>query len=147
MIDNMNRSLGFPSVFLIVASAAFGQSAASSTLSKKAAWGKYLAEEVGKCHECHTPNAEDGKLDKARYMKGKVMEVQPIGEILRWHKSSPDITPSGKLWAKWGGEEAMKKYLITGLTPSGRPAGPPMPTYTLKPEDAEAIVEFLKTLP
>jgi mono/diheme cytochrome c family protein len=132
----------------MIAAPVFGQSGPDSpNLSKKAAWGKYLAEEVAKCHDCHTPSTASGELDKSKYMKGKTMEVQPIGEILRWHKTSPDITPSGKLWAKWGGEEAMRKYLITGLTPSGRPAGPPMPTYKLKPEDAEAIVEFLKALP
>jgi hypothetical protein len=38
------------------------------------------------------------------------------------------------------------KYLMTGLTPKGTPAGPPMPTYKLKEADAEAIVEYLKTL-
>jgi len=74
------------------------------------------------------------------------MEVQPIEPIEGWHKTSPDITPSGKLWNKWGGEEAMIKYLMTGLTPSGKPAGPPMPAYKLKRADAEAIVEYLKTL-
>lgn len=144
----MDRLFPLPFGMLIVTVAAWGQAGpAASPLSKKAAWGKYLAEEVAKCHDCHTPSTASGELDKAKYMKGKTMEVQPIGEILRWHKTSPDITPSGKLWAKWGGEEAIRKYLITGLTPSGRPAGPPMPTYKLKPEDAEAIVEFLKTLP
>jgi mono/diheme cytochrome c family protein len=117
------------------------------TKEEKIAWGKYLVEEVAKCHDCHTPSDERGRLDRTRYMKGKVMEVKPIDHIDRWHKESPDITPSGKLWAKWGGEAALLKYLTTGLTPSGNTAGPPMPTYRLRPADAEAIVEFLKTLP
>ena len=109
-------------------------------------YGKYLAEEVAKCADCHTPSGADGKLDQAKYMKGKVMEVQPIETIEHWHKTAPDITPSGRLWTRWGGAEAMKKYLMTGLTPSGRPAGPPMPTYKLKEADAAAIVAFLQTL-
>jgi mono/diheme cytochrome c family protein len=112
----------------------------------KVAYGKYLAEEVGKCAECHTPTDDAGQLDRSKWMKGKVMEVQPIQPIANWHKTSPDITPSGKLWAKWGGESAMINYLMTGLTPSGKPAGPPMPAYKLKKADAEAIVEYLKTL-
>ena len=41
-------------------------------------YGKYLAEEVAKCADCHTPGGADGKLDQSKYMKGKVMEVQPI---------------------------------------------------------------------
>jgi len=109
-------------------------------------YGKYLAEEVAKCADCHTPTGADGKLDQTKYMKGKVMEVQPIGTIEHWHKTAPDITPSGRLWTRWGGAEAVKKYLMTGLTPSGRPAGPPMPAYKLKEADAAAIVAFLKTL-
>jgi len=109
-------------------------------------YGKYLAEEVAKCADCHTPSGADGKLDQAKYMKGKVMDVQPIETIEHWHKTAPDITPSGRLWTRWGGAEAMKKYLMTGLTPSGRPAGPPMPTYKLKEADAAAIVAFLQTL-
>jgi mono/diheme cytochrome c family protein len=108
-------------------------------------WGRYLAEEVGKCNECHTPKLPDGKLDKSKWFKGAEVEVTPIHPIPNWHKTSPDLTPSGRLWKRWG-EENLKKYLVTGLTPNGKPAGSPMPTYTLKPKDAEAIVEYLKTL-
>ena len=38
------------------------------------------------------------------------------------------------------------EFLKTGLGPNGHHADPPMPTYTLKPEDAEATVQYLKTL-
>jgi hypothetical protein len=41
----------------------------------------------------------------------------------------------------------MVAFLETGKTPRGGAAGPPMPTYTLKHDDAVAIVAFLKTLP
>ena len=40
----------------------------------------------------------------------------------------------------------MLDFFTTGLTPKGTPAGPPMPTYKLKPDDAEAVVEYLKSL-
>ncbi|MBL8296233.1 MAG: c-type cytochrome [Bryobacterales bacterium] len=112
----------------------------------KIAYGKYLAHEVSKCLDCHTPKNEKGELDMTRAMKGKVMEYQPIDPIPGWHKTSPDITPSGRLWSRWGGEGALVKYLVTGLTPKGTQAGPPMPTYKMKQADAEAIVEYLKTL-
>jgi mono/diheme cytochrome c family protein len=114
--------------------------------ASKVEWGRYLAVDVGKCAECHTPKTESGELDKEKWMKGKVMEYAPIEPIKDWHKTSPDITPSGRLWTRWGGEAALVKYLTTGLTPRGTKAGPPMPTYTMKQADAEAIVEYLKTL-
>jgi hypothetical protein len=40
----------------------------------------------------------------------------------------------------------MTAFLETGKSPRGGKAGPPMPTYALKHEDAEAIVAFLKSL-
>ncbi len=107
--------------------------------------GRYLAEEVSKCVDCHTPRTPAGDLDRTRWMKGKVLEVQPIEPIKDWHKTSPDLTPTGRLWLKWG-EGAILKYLQTGLTPSGKPAGPPMPAYKLKPADAEAVLDYLKSL-
>ncbi|MDX2153929.1 MAG: c-type cytochrome [Bryobacteraceae bacterium] len=114
-------------------------------LSEKAAWGKYLVEEVGKCQDCHTARDEKGELDKTRWLKGAQLPFQPIGEIPNWHKTAPDITPGSRLWNRWT-EAGLLKYLQTGLTPAGKPAGPPMPTYTLKAKDAEAMVEYLKTL-
>ena len=107
--------------------------------------GRYLAEEVGKCQECHTPRSEKGELDREKWMKGSVLNVQPINPIPGWHKTSPDLTPGGRLWERWG-EAGFVKFLTTGAGPKGNPADPPMPTYKMKQEDAEAIVAYLKSL-
>lgn len=112
---------------------------------KSVEWGKYLANEVGKCQDCHTPKDEKGQFDKTKWMKGAVLDFAPLQPVPGWHKTSPDITPGGKVWKKWG-EGAMVKYLMTGKGPSGKPADPPMPAYTLTQKDAEAIVDYLKTL-
>lgn len=109
------------------------------------AHGKYLVEEVARCQDCHTQRLENGELDKSKWMKGATLDFQPVNPVPRWHKTSPDITPSGRLWQRWG-EPAMLKYLQTGLTPKGTPADPPMPAYKLTAKDAEAVVEYLKTL-
>jgi mono/diheme cytochrome c family protein len=132
--------------FLLLGYCTVAAVSAAGQTNPKVEYGRYLAEEVGKCLDCHTPRNEQGELDRTRAMKGKVMEYAPIEPIANWHKTSPDITPSGRLWSRWGGESALVKYLMTGLTPKGTPAGPPMPTYKLKQADAEAIVEYLKTL-
>ena len=108
--------------------------------------GRYLTEEVARCQDCHTPRDEKGDLDRTKWMQGAEMLIQPVGEPPKeWHKTSPSLTPAGRLWQRWG-EPALVKYLVTGLTPKGTKAGPPMPTYTLEQKDAEAIVEYLKTL-
>jgi cytochrome c len=113
--------------------------------SDKVARGKYLAEEVARCQECHTPKAADGQFDREKWMKGAVLNVQPIEPVKGWHKTSPDLTRPGRLWQKWG-EQALVNFLKTGNGPNGKPADPPMPTYKMNQADAEAVVEYLKSL-
>lgn len=120
--------------------------AAGARASDQADRGKYLVEDVAKCAECHTPKGADGQLDRTKWLQGAVLDFQPMQPVKDWHKTSPDLTPGGRLWKKWG-EKAVTEFLKTGLGPSGRHADPPMPTYTMKAEDAEAIVQYLKSLP
>jgi len=119
--------------------------AGASAQNKGVEWGKYLTVEVGKCQDCHTPRTPEGKLDESKWMKGAGLNIQPIEPVKKWHKDAPDITPSGKLWAKWG-EEALVKFMTEGVGPRGTPADPPMSAYKLKKEDARAIIDYLKTL-
>ncbi|MCC6366292.1 MAG: c-type cytochrome [Bryobacterales bacterium] len=111
----------------------------------KVAYGKYLVEEVGKCQDCHTPRLENGQLDKDKWLKGAVLDFQPIKPVEGWHKTSPDLTSSSRLFQRWGAA-GIAKFLTTGLNPRGHAADPPMPAYKLKAADAEAIVEYLKSL-
>ncbi len=117
----------------------------SPAASEKAARGKYLVEEVAKCQDCHTPRLEKGEFDTSKWLQGTVLGFQPLNEVAGWHKASPNITPTGNLWKRWG-EAGLVNYLKTGLNPRGNPADPPMPGYKLRADDAEAIVEYLKTL-
>jgi mono/diheme cytochrome c family protein len=107
--------------------------------------GRYLLEEVAKCQDCHTPRGERGEPDKTKWLKGAVLDFQPIQPMPKWHKTAPDLTPAGSLWQRWG-EQGLVKFLSTGTGPSGNPADPPMPAYKMKAEDAEALVAYLKTL-
>jgi hypothetical protein len=107
--------------------------------------GKYLVEEVARCQECHTPKTVDGKFDETKWLKGATLKVQPIDEMKGWHKTSPDLTSTSRLWQSWA-DAGILKFLTTGLNPRGNPAGAPMPMYKMKPDDAQAIVEYLKSL-
>lgn len=113
--------------------------------SDSVARGKYLLEEVGKCQECHTPRLETGELDKSKWLKGATLDFAPMHEVKGWHKTSPDLTGAGRLFTRWK-EDGLVKFLETGLGPSGNKADPPMPLYKLKHEDAQAIVDYLKSL-
>ena len=113
--------------------------------SEQTELGKYLVEEVGKCQECHTPRGADGQVDREKWLKGAELYYQPIQAAKDWYKTSPDLTPGGKLWQRWG-ERGITAFLKTGLGPNGHGPDLPMPTYKLKAEDAEAIVQYLKSL-
>ncbi len=107
--------------------------------------GRYLTVEVGRCQECHSPRLENREFDKERWLKGAVLEYAPIQPIQGWHKTSPDITSTSRLWKRWG-DAGMLKFLTTGVNPGGHPADAPMPAYKLKTEDAEAVIAYLKSL-
>jgi len=129
-------------ILTLVAAAAIPPAGRASEQTDR---GKYLVEEVGKCQVCHTPRGADGKLDREKWLKGAVLDFQPMQPVEGWHKTSPDLTPGSRLWQRWG-EKGLTEFLKTGLVPSGHIADPPMPTYKLKAEDAEAIVQYLKSL-
>ena len=107
--------------------------------------GKYLVNEVAKCQECHTPRNDKGELDETQWLKGATLDFQPTHEVKGWHKTAPDLTSTGRLYQRWG-EDGLVKFMETGANPRGGKADPPMPAYKLRPDDAKAIVEYLKTL-
>lgn len=107
--------------------------------------GKYLVDEVARCSMCHTPHDDSGKPDMAQYLKGGPLSIQPVQAAERWHKATPDITSTSRIWQRWG-DDAFVKFLETATAPSGRGVGAPMPSYKLSHEDAQAIKDYLKSL-
>jgi mono/diheme cytochrome c family protein len=107
--------------------------------------GRYLVEEVAKCGDCHTPFNEKGEPDRSNWLKGATLNFAPIHPVEGWHKVAPDLTSSGRLFQRWG-EKGLVTFMMTGKGPSSHAADPPMPTYHLKQDDAEAVVAYLKSL-
>ena len=120
----------------------FGQNAKPDPKIER---GKYLAEQVARCQDCHTPKADNGEFIQDKWFKGATLNIAPMSTIPGWHKTSPDITSTSAFWERWG-QDGLIAFLETAKNPKGGKAGPPMPAYTLKREDAEAIVTYLKTL-
>jgi mono/diheme cytochrome c family protein len=108
--------------------------------------GKYLVLEVARCQECHSPKTDAGDFDTTKMLKGAKLNVAPIGSIAGWHAASPDLTSTSALWQRWG-DDGMIKFLETAKNPRGGKAGAPMPSYTMRHDDAEALVAYLKSLP
>lgn len=102
--------------------------------------GRYLAEALGHCGECHTPRNALGGLDRSRWLAGG---PSPDGE-----GRIPGIAPGLLSWS----EGDIAYYLESGLTPDFDSAGGAMAevirnTSRLPPEDRAAIAAYLKAIP
>lgn len=115
--------------------------------SKDEAWnrGAYLVEGPGHCAECHTPRSFTGALDTARAWAGG---PNPGGE-----GKIPNISqdPTAGI-GKWS-EADISTALSLGMLPDGDFVGGEMGkvvsngTSKLPPEDLQAIVTYVKSLP
>ena len=114
--------------------------AVEGELTEAEARGRYLAEALAHCGECHTPRDRFGVLDRSRWLAGA---PNPSGD-----GRIPDITPSALTWS--AGEVA--GYLASGFTPDFDTAGGSMAAVVaslaeLPSEDLEAIAAYLARVP
>jgi mono/diheme cytochrome c family protein len=99
--------------------------------------GAYLTRALGHCGECHTPRNFLGGVKKDRYLAGE-------------KDVAPNLTPTRL--KKWGDSD-LKSFLTTGLTSDGDVPAKEMgevianTTSKLTPQDLDAVIAFLRTLP
>jgi mono/diheme cytochrome c family protein len=103
--------------------------------------GRYLAEAVSHCGECHTPRNALGALDNSRAYAG-----DPHGPD---KQRTPNITPGGRM-ATWSVDD-IAELLDSGMTPDGDFMGGSMGavvkgTSKLSPADRKAIAVYVKSL-
>jgi mono/diheme cytochrome c family protein len=109
-------------------------------LSEVEARGRYLAEALGHCAECHTPRGALGGLDRDRWMAGA---PNPSGQ-----GNIPNITPAKLDWS----EADLVAYFTSGFTPDYDTAGGSMASVVeslaqLPDADRAALAAYLKRLP
>lgn len=102
--------------------------------------GRYLAEALAHCGECHTPRGATQTLDKARWFAGA---PNPSGE-----GNIPNITPAKLSWSA----ADIAAYLESGFTPEFDVAGGSMASVitsmsNLSDEDRQAIAAYVKAVP
>ena len=99
--------------------------------------GRYLAEAMAHCGECHTPRTALGGMDRSRWLAGVTGEG-----------GAPNITPARLDWS----EDEIASYLTTGFTPDYDMVGGHMALVVenfgkLQAEDAAAVAAYLKRVP
>jgi mono/diheme cytochrome c family protein len=103
--------------------------------------GKYLVERVALCADCHTERDWKGKQDRDRWLQGARLDFKPA-KIMPWAAVAPPIAGLPTLAT----DEQAVKYFQTGLNPADKRSSPPMPQYRLEPDDAAAVVAYLRSL-
>jgi mono/diheme cytochrome c family protein len=109
-------------------------------LTPTAARGRYIAEAMAHCGECHTPRNLLGGLDTAKWLGGA---PNPTGE-----GRIPNITPAKLGWTA----PDIVQYLTTGFTPEFDSVGGHMAHVVenmarLPESDRQAVAEYLLAVP
>jgi len=102
--------------------------------------GRYLAEAMGHCGECHTPRNLLGGPATGEWLAGG---PNPAGQ-----GKIPNITPAGLAWS----QDEIAEYLSSGFTPDYDVVGGHMAEIVenyarLTPEDRAAVAAYLKRVP
>ena len=109
-------------------------------LSPQIERGRYIAEAMAHCGECHTPRNLLGGLDRARWLGGAA-DPSGKGQI-------PNITPGKLTWS----EAEIVEYLTSGFTPEFDSVGGHMAHVVenmarLPESDRAAVAAYLKSVP
>ena len=116
--------------------------AAAPTAAERIEQGEYLVLHVAMCVQCHTPRDQQGRLDETQLLQGAPMPVESPFPSSPWAFRAPTLAGL----PGWSDEDAIM-LLQTGKRPDGRSPSPPMPPFRFTPEDASAIVAYLRSLP
>ena len=120
----------------------FAQTTAQPASSDSVARGEYIVHHVAMCIECHTPRNQNGELLTDHYLEGAAIPVNPPSyPSVKWAVKAPAI--AGLIG--YTKEEGVR-LLMEGITRDGRTPTPPMPPFRLTRSDAEAVVDYLKSL-
>ncbi len=109
------------------------------TRQELVAQGEHLGKNVGLCADCHTPRLPGGVFDESKWLMGSPLGFKPLMEM-PWADTAPSIAGMHA----YTDEEAIA-FLTTGARKTG-PTRPPMPEYRLSPDEAKAVLAYLRSL-
>jgi len=113
--------------------------AAASFPQAPVARGEYLVEQVAKCGECHTPRDGQGGWDEKQWLMGAPIWFRPVQPVTDWGYLAPRLAGLPNFT-----DEQIRAVLEKGTGPNGLPIRPPMHIYNMTPEDAGAIIAYLR---
>ncbi len=103
--------------------------------------GRYIAERVAMCVECHSGRDREGNIiDAERYQGASIPFIPPA-----WSQAWATRVPRNKGLA--GYTDAMALRLLTegSIGRDGTPLKPPMPRFRMTTQDAADVIAFMRS--
>ena len=117
-----------------------GAPAIAETRSGDLVRGRYLVEHVAMCVECHSTRDAAGRIIPGReYMGGNIPFSPP------WPNDWASVAPRNAGLLGYTDEQAMRLLTAGAIGREGVRLRPPMPRFQMTPEDAAAVIAYLRS--
>lgn len=108
------------------------------------AYGRYLAESVYQCGDCHTPGFDSNKLHGPDAFAGGAEMKNAAGQLI----VSPNLTKDPQAGIGRWTREQFALAIREGIRPDGRALGYPMPQFRGADSlEVDALFEYLRSFP
>lgn len=104
--------------------------------------GKYLAEHVAMCVECHSGRDAQGNIIDSQLFLGGAIPFAPP-----WPNDWANRAPRNRGLPGYTDAEAMRLLTQGAIGRDGRQLRAPMPRFRMTPQDAADVTAFLRSLP
>jgi len=106
------------------------------------AHGRYLAEHVAMCIECHSGRDAQGNILETELFFGGPIPFAPP-----WPNDWATRAPRNRGLPGYTDAQAMRLLTEGAIGRDGKPLRPPMPRFRMTPQDASDVIAFLRSLP
>jgi cytochrome c len=105
------------------------------------AHGRYLAEHVAMCIECHSGRDAQGNIIESELFLGGPIPVAPP-----WPNDWANRAPRNKGLPGYTDEQALRLLTDGAIGRDGKQLRPPMPRFRMTTQDAADVIAFLRSL-
>ena len=106
------------------------------------AHGRYLAEHVAMCIECHSGRDAHGNIIESEQFLGGPIPFAPP-----WPNDWATRAPRNRGLPGYTDEQALRLLTEGAIGRDGKQLRPPMPRFRMTTQDAADVIAFLRSLP
>jgi hypothetical protein len=104
--------------------------------------GRYLAEHVAMCVECHSGRDAQGNIIESELFLGGPIPFAPP-----WPNDWANRAPRNRGLPGYTDEQALRLLTEGAIGRDGKQLRPPMPRFHMTAQDASDVIAFLRSLP